>query len=348
MSIFKPPFATAAELDAITLQEGELVWDSTNKNFRMGDGVTLGGVSDPTFIAAGLISDTTYNADQAAQDARLDVNEADIVALETAVGTLSNDNLLINSAFQIYQQLTTDIGSSPVSLGDGQYGHDMWKASGTTPTYSVTDGVVTFSQGGALYQENDILHTLPVGAEVTFSIQSGSVEITGMGATGVTVTPGSPHTWNVSGSARSITLTVATSGSFSYPKLEIGSEDTVYVIPDPAVSLTQCQYYYVPIHDLASVGNILAHGYATSTISAQFILNTIASVKSGGSIKGLGNQYDTICNGTDSAITIGTVTPDLVNATGITFTLSGTFSQYHPVYIVSDVGGRKIEYDARY
>ncbi len=44
MSVFKPPFITAAELAGLVLAEGEVVYNETGKVFHMGDGVTPGGV----------------------------------------------------------------------------------------------------------------------------------------------------------------------------------------------------------------------------------------------------------------------------------------------------------------
>lgn len=40
---FSPFPATGAALDAITLNSGDVVYDSTNKTLRTGDGTTLGG-----------------------------------------------------------------------------------------------------------------------------------------------------------------------------------------------------------------------------------------------------------------------------------------------------------------
>ena len=87
MSTFKPPFASAAELDSFVLEDGELAWDYTNSKFRMGNGITLGGL-DPVFGGSG-VSQEAFDIRNDAQDDRLDVIENSSKGIvDSIVGTV--------------------------------------------------------------------------------------------------------------------------------------------------------------------------------------------------------------------------------------------------------------------
>lgn len=86
MSQFIPPYGTQAELENVTLDDGEMVYDTTNKVIRVGDGITPGGILPPGLAAlvsslgAGLMSVP-------------DKNRLDYLAGLTAMPVASADNL---------------------------------------------------------------------------------------------------------------------------------------------------------------------------------------------------------------------------------------------------------------
>jgi hypothetical protein len=183
MSIFKPPYATAAELDAIVLEDGELVWDSTNKTFRMGDGITTGGVSDPTFIAAGLVAEPAYTAKNAEQDNRLDIVEGEVDTLQTNVTTLQG-NVTALQAEEYVETITgtaneividsSDINNPIISISPEFGGTPQMVPSGARVTgnmmgfeCSSSGNTVTVAAGTCMDSTNTVILDSAVAQDVT-------------------------------------------------------------------------------------------------------------------------------------------------------------------------------------
>lgn len=162
-----------------------------------------------------------------------------------------NDNLLINSWFQVNQRKYTGASALPT----GSYGHDVWRGRDVDPQWTVTAGVVQMI-GGKMQQRNDDM-IANAGKVVTFSVLTGSCSIEGGGVTGtVVVTPGSPHTFTMDGDFLWIGYGTET---FSGPKLELGSVATEYVIPKVTDEQLRCYRYYYDIG-----GGLVGSGFNTA------------------------------------------------------------------------------------
>jgi hypothetical protein len=160
-------------------------------------------------------------------------------SLATAAAS-TNTNLLINSNFVVNQE-----GYTSGVITTGEYGHDMWKSI-SSASYTLSGSALTLVSG-TLGQRNDDMIAAD-GVTVTLSVTSGSLTIGATaGASSTVVTPASPYTWtlDMSGSAF-VTFTAATGADGI--KLERGSAQTAYIIPEPRAEEARCYYYYRPIY----------------------------------------------------------------------------------------------------
>lgn len=194
----------------------------------------------------------------------------------TAAGVVvqQNDNLLINADFVMNQE-SGHSGSTYTLANTGDYGHDMWSAYGATTYTFSSDGTVNVSAGNIL-QKNDYFLSLD-GESVTFSVQSGSVNLRAPGRGNVIVTPSSPVTWSWDDSDFDNSLALAGNTDFRGPKLELGTVATGYNKQDPTVNELQCKRYfwkppgnvlYLPINNINGTNCYTPHFLLPANLSS--------------------------------------------------------------------------------
>jgi len=129
MSIFKPPFGTSAQLDAITLEDGEMVYDVTNEKFRIGDGVTLGGldlVSGGQGYTPPALTNIVVDTDTLQANTKVNTFAGSVNGTVTVPDTASN-----GSQYYIYVSGTAQVKIEKATSGDT-----------IVPTVVIADGVL--------------------------------------------------------------------------------------------------------------------------------------------------------------------------------------------------------------
>ena len=170
------------------------------------------------------------------------------------------DNLLINPEFLVNQLGYAADGVA--TLDDGEYGHDMMRnMTGSTQKYSIDGSGNIDLDTMVLGQKNDNILAKD-GETVTFSVETGEVQIYGLGlATWTTVSPTSPCTWplDASGNAGWFQFKKSGTNTFRRPKLEPGYVPTRSMSRDITVEKVMC-YRYLWNRPLATSDIGFEHG----------------------------------------------------------------------------------------
>jgi hypothetical protein len=174
----------------------------------------------------------------------------------------SGKNLLINPGFN--HNFDAYPADGVATIANNVYAHSMWiNRTGTTQIYSI-DGSGNVNLGATeLGQKNDDILAAN-GEQVVFSIQSGAVQIYGLGVTTwTTVTPGAPFTWVLGASGNSGFLELKKSGTSTFwrPKLERGMYPSPYVPRSWEEEGALCAPYMFKTYDTAvKPGSIDGYG----------------------------------------------------------------------------------------
>lgn len=155
---------------------------------------------------------------------------------------LQGANLLIDPMMQVNQA-----GFAGGALSAGAYGYDMWKAGTGGCTVSVSSGVITLD--GPLVQVIEAPNI--AGLEVTVSLDDPSIDVgVDIDGTSATIASGSGRqSCNItvpSGSTGNVTVTLSTasSGTFSRPQLAVGSDCAQFMQRPTAAEHALVYRYY--------------------------------------------------------------------------------------------------------
>ena len=240
--------ATTAELTTLTdgSDASSLHTHTTaNLNDTTATGANLNTLTDAS-DASSLHNHTTANLnDTTATGANLNTLTDGSLAdsLHYHVAAAINNNLLINPNFIVNQ---IGFAGTPVA---GEYTFDMWKALyiASSPSVSVSGDDVTIVNA-RIQQRNDDLINLSGGADITLtaSVSTGSVLMSDLVDETQVITPGNPFTFTYnSGSASGVYIgSLSATYTFSGLKLEVGSVETLYAVPQVTQEELKCERYY--------------------------------------------------------------------------------------------------------
>lgn len=180
-----------------------------------------------------------------------------------------NGNLFINPEYKVNQRdYITGTG-----LVSGDYGHDMCKSINDGNWTVAADGTVTMSAGSMGHLNDDIIsHN---GEELTCSVQSGSMTLSGGGVvSSVIVTPSTPKTFVADGT---MLIKGLPGESWSKPKLETGNRQTAYHAPQLTEEEQKCLRYFwkIGVNNQSAVSRpLVTYYHSTGGTSYHFTIQT--------------------------------------------------------------------------
>ena len=353
--------ASTAELntlDGITASTAELnLMDGVTVTTAQINGVSPALTGTPTAPTAALGTDTTQIATtEFVQNTYIDNAYPDVTGnagkvLQTDGSSVSwelagsNPNLVINSNFGPNQE---DYDADGVaSLASGEYGHDMWKATGGSVIYTKeTNGDITINSttGAAagsvyLYQKNDELVATD-GETITGSFEvvslDSSVNFYMPGLATQTISTTGVKTFTATADSNGyLTFSVVHSGAgtvspnfrFKNLKIERGSSATQYQVPEPRAEELRCyRYYYL-------FGGEGVGGMATRLTATNKLVTVPTRVQMRGAVTASANAV---------------YVRDYSDATGELLTVSGTTVQHTGIILVSGSHSTSYDYDIFY
>ncbi len=287
----------------------------------------------------------------------------------------TNPNLIVNPDFVVNQE---DYDADGVAvLVVSEYGHDMWRATGTdgeviykkesdgdiTIKSLENTGAVSTRQVGLRYEGEEL--TDAVGETVTVSLYveaidaSTNVRLTGLTTETVTTTgwvefSGIPTSDPKLDIYRNVPISTTDTDEFRFHSLKVerGSVRTKWQKPEPVAEANKCYRYYLRIGSLTGSSMILGSGFAKSTTLIDILVVTPVEMRETTSPYKLtasivGSNFD----GDPGNIPIASVdSTGYIQRTGVKviFQTSSTFTSSNWYSITNSNIGEYLELDARY